>query len=51
MLGRVQGKNVPVGITHTVRNYAVTVIVLNVALTFVFGAVDSTSTTTRTSAA
>jgi membrane associated rhomboid family serine protease len=38
MLGRVQGKNVPVGITHTVRNYAVTVIVLNVVLTFVFGA-------------
>jgi membrane associated rhomboid family serine protease len=37
MLGRVQGKNVPVGITHTVRNYAVTVIVLNVVLTFVFG--------------
>ena len=35
MLGRVQGKNVPVGITHTVRNYAVTVIVLNVVLTFV----------------
>jgi hypothetical protein len=34
----VQGKNVPVGITHTVRNYAVTVIVLNVVLTFVFGA-------------
>ena len=32
-----QGKNVPVGITHTVRNYAVTVIVLNVVLTFVFG--------------
>jgi membrane associated rhomboid family serine protease len=38
MLGRVQGKKVPVGITHTVRNYAVTVIVLNVVLTFVFGA-------------
>jgi hypothetical protein len=38
MLGRVQGKNVPVGITHTVRNYAVTVIVLNIVLTFVFGA-------------
>jgi membrane associated rhomboid family serine protease len=38
MVGRVQGKNVPVGITHTVRNYAVTVIVLNVVLTFVFGA-------------
>jgi rhomboid protease GluP len=37
MLGRVQGKNVPVGITRTVRNYAVTVIVLNVVLTFVFG--------------
>jgi rhomboid protease GluP len=37
MLGRVQGKNVPVGITHTVRNYALTVIVLNVVLTFVFG--------------
>jgi membrane associated rhomboid family serine protease len=37
MVGRVQGKNVPVGITHTVRNYAVTVIVLNVVLTFVFG--------------
>ncbi len=37
MLGRVQGKNVPVGITHTVRSYAVTVIVLNVVLTFVFG--------------
>jgi Rhomboid family len=33
----VQGRNVPVGITHTVRNYAVTVIVLNVVLTFVFG--------------
>ena len=33
MVGRVQGKNVPVGITHTVRNYAVTVIVLNVVLT------------------
>ena len=38
MVGRIQGKNVPVGITHTVRNYAVTVIVLNVVLTFVFGA-------------
>jgi membrane associated rhomboid family serine protease len=38
MVGRVQGKNVPVGIAHTVRNYALTVIVLNVALTFVFGA-------------
>jgi membrane associated rhomboid family serine protease len=38
MVGRVQGKNVPVGITHTVRNYAVTVIVLNVVLTVVFGA-------------
>jgi len=37
MVGRVQGKNVPVGIAHTVRNYAVTVIVLNVVLTFVFG--------------
>jgi membrane associated rhomboid family serine protease len=37
MVGRVQGKNVPVGITHTVRNYAVTVIVLNVVLSFVFG--------------
>jgi membrane associated rhomboid family serine protease len=37
MVGRVQGKNVPVGITHTVRNYALTVIVLNVVLTFVFG--------------
>jgi membrane associated rhomboid family serine protease len=37
MVGRVQGKSVPVGITHTVRNYAVTVIVLNVVLTFVFG--------------
>jgi membrane associated rhomboid family serine protease len=36
MVGRVQGKNVPVGISHTVRNYAVTVIVLNVALTFLF---------------
>jgi membrane associated rhomboid family serine protease len=36
MLGRIQGKNVPVGISHTVRNYAVTVIVLNVALTFLF---------------
>ena len=34
MLGRIQGKSVPVGISHTVRNYAVTVIVLNVALTF-----------------
>jgi rhomboid protease GluP len=38
MLGRVQGKRVPVGISHTVRNYAVTVIVLNVALTFLFSA-------------
>ena len=38
MLGRIQGKSVPVGITHTVRNYATTVIVLNVALTFLFGA-------------
>jgi membrane associated rhomboid family serine protease len=37
MVGRVQGKGVPVGIAHTVRNYAVTVIVLNVVLTFVFG--------------
>jgi membrane associated rhomboid family serine protease len=37
MLGRLQGKKVPVGITHTVRNYAVTVIVLNIVLTFVFG--------------
>lgn len=37
MVGRVQGRNVPVGITHTVRNYAVTVIVLNIVLTFVFG--------------
>src|SRR5580704_13204176 len=37
MVGRLQGKNVPVGIAHTVRNYAVTVIVLNVVLTFVFG--------------
>jgi rhomboid protease GluP len=36
MLGRVQGKKVPVGIAHTVRNYAVTVIVLNVALTVLF---------------
>jgi membrane associated rhomboid family serine protease len=36
MVGRVQGKKVPVGISHTVRNYAVTVIVLNVALTFLF---------------
>jgi membrane associated rhomboid family serine protease len=36
MLGRIQGKSVPVGISHTVRNYAVTVIVLNVALTFLF---------------
>jgi membrane associated rhomboid family serine protease len=38
MLGRLQGKSVPVGISHTVRNYAVTVIVLNVALTFLFSA-------------
>ncbi|MGA7987088.1 MAG: rhomboid family intramembrane serine protease [Candidatus Dormiibacterota bacterium] len=38
MLGRIQGKSVPVGISHTVRNYAVTVIVLNVALTFLFSA-------------
>jgi membrane associated rhomboid family serine protease len=38
MLGRIQGKSVPVGIAHTVRNYAVTVIVLNVALTFLIGA-------------
>jgi membrane associated rhomboid family serine protease len=37
MLGRLQGKNVPVGIAHTVRNYAVTVIVLNVVLTFLVG--------------
>lgn len=37
MVGRLQGKNIPVGITHTVRNYAVTVIVLNVVLSFVFG--------------
>jgi membrane associated rhomboid family serine protease len=36
MVGRIQGKKVPVGISHTVRNYAVTVIVLNVALTFLF---------------
>jgi membrane associated rhomboid family serine protease len=36
MLGRIQGKQVPVGISHTVRNYAVTVIVLNVALTLLF---------------
>lgn len=36
MLGRIQGKQVPVGISHTVRNYAVTVIVLNVALTVLF---------------
>jgi membrane associated rhomboid family serine protease len=36
MVGRIQGKSVPVGISHTVRNYAVTVIVLNVALTFLF---------------
>jgi membrane associated rhomboid family serine protease len=36
MLGRVQGKKVPVGIAHTVRNYAVTVIVLNVGLTVLF---------------
>jgi membrane associated rhomboid family serine protease len=36
MLGRIQGKKVPVGISHTVRNYAVTVIVLNVALTVLF---------------
>jgi membrane associated rhomboid family serine protease len=36
MLGRIQGKRMPVGISHTVRNYAVTVIVLNVALTFLF---------------
>jgi membrane associated rhomboid family serine protease len=36
MVGRVQGKKIPVGISHTVRNYAVTVIVLNVALTFLF---------------
>ena len=51
MVGRMQGKNVPVGISHTVRNYAVTVIVLNVVLTFLFERVASTSTTTRTSAA
>ncbi len=38
MLGRIQGQSVPVGISHTVRNYAVTVIVLNVALTFLFSA-------------
>jgi membrane associated rhomboid family serine protease len=38
MLGRIQGKNIPVGIAHTVRNYALTVIVLNVALTFLIGA-------------
>ncbi len=49
MVGRVQGKNVPVGIAPTVRNYALTVIVLNVALTFVFGA-SSRSTTGCTSA-
>ena len=48
MVGRVQGKNVPVGITHTVRNYAVTVIVLNVVLTLRVQATRSTSTTTRT---
>ena len=36
MLGRIQGKGMPVGISHTVRNYAVTVIVLNVAFTLLF---------------
>ncbi|HEY6470643.1 MAG TPA: rhomboid family intramembrane serine protease [Candidatus Dormibacteraeota bacterium] len=40
MVGRVQGKKIPVGISHTVRNYAVTVIVLNVALTFLFSSSD-----------
>jgi membrane associated rhomboid family serine protease len=34
MLGRVQGRDVPVGIAHGVRNYAVIVIVLNVVFGF-----------------
>ncbi len=34
MLGRVQGKSVPVGIAHAVRRYAITVIVLNVIFGF-----------------
>jgi membrane associated rhomboid family serine protease len=34
MLGRVQGRKVPVGIAHGIRNYAITVIALNIFLGF-----------------
>ncbi|MBV8528710.1 MAG: rhomboid family intramembrane serine protease [Candidatus Dormibacteraeota bacterium] len=41
MLGRVQGKDVPAGVATQVRNYAIIVIALNVALGFFIGGVNN----------
>ena len=41
MLGRVQGRNVPVGIAHGIRNYAIIVIGLNLLFGFFFVGVNN----------
>jgi rhomboid protease GluP len=41
MLGRFQGRNVPVGIAHSIRNYAVIVIGLNILFGFFFVGVNN----------
>jgi membrane associated rhomboid family serine protease len=41
MLGRVQGRNVPAGIAHSIRNYAIIVIALNVFFGFFFVGVNN----------
>jgi len=41
MLGRVQGKDVPVGVAAQVRNYAIIVIALNVVFGFFLGGINN----------
>jgi membrane associated rhomboid family serine protease len=41
MLGRVQGRNVPVGIAYGIRRYAITVIVLTIGFGFLFPNVNN----------
>jgi ABC-type branched-subunit amino acid transport system permease subunit len=41
MLGRFQGRDVPVGIAHSIRNYAVIVIGLNILFGFFFVGVNN----------
>lgn len=41
VMGRVQGRDVPVGVAATVRNYAIIVIAINVVFGFVFGGINN----------